>query len=114
MTNSVAAGVAYTDPALIGATIDNSTIGSTTKAAGAFTTLNATGATTLNGTVMLGDAGADTVGFYGYASSAQRAYSSAVHATSAVASSAAFGATQAAALQEVMKTFIALGVWATA
>lgn len=56
----------------------------------------------------------DKVGFYGLAPSAQRAYSSAVHATSALATSSDFGATQLAALQEIQKTLIALGIWATA
>ena len=54
------------------------------------------------------------VGFYGGAPVSQRAYSSAVHATSALATSSAFGATQLAAIQEVQNTLIALGVWATA
>ena len=54
------------------------------------------------------------LGFYGVTPSAQRTYSSAVHATSALATSASFGATQLAALQEIQSTLIALGVWATA
>lgn len=66
-----------------------------------------------DGTVLGNDA-ADKVGFYGIAPSAQRAYSSAVHATSALATSTDFGATQLAALQEIQKTLIALGIWATA
>ena len=53
------------------------------------------------------------VGFYGKAPVAQRPYSSAVHATSALASSTDFGATQLAAVQEIQKTLIGLGVWAT-
>lgn len=56
----------------------------------------------------------EKVGFYGKAPSAQRAYSSAVHATSALATSTDFGATQLAALQEIQNTLIALGIWATA
>jgi hypothetical protein len=63
--------------------------------------------------VMLGNVAADKVGFYGVAPVAQRAYSSAVHATSALATSTDFGATQLAALQEIQKTLIGLGVWAT-
>lgn len=54
------------------------------------------------------------VGFYGAAPVAQRAYSSAVHASSALASSTDFGATQLAWAQEVTKTFTGLGIWATA
>jgi hypothetical protein len=53
------------------------------------------------------------VGFYGKVPVAQRAYSSAVHATSALATSTSFGATQLAALQEIQNTLIGLGVWAT-
>ena len=54
------------------------------------------------------------VGFYGVTPVAQRAYSSALHATSGISSSTDFGATQLACLQEVQKTLIGLGVWATA
>jgi hypothetical protein len=56
---------------------------------------------------------ADKIGVYGAVPVAQRAYSSAVHATSALATSTDFGATQLAALQEIQKTLIGLGVWAT-
>ena len=56
----------------------------------------------------------DKVGFYGVTPVIQRAYSSAVHATSALASSTDFGATQLAAVQEIQKTLIGLGIWATA
>jgi hypothetical protein len=62
---------------------------------------------------IVGDDAAALVGFYGKAPVAQRAYSSAVHATSALASSSDFGATQLAAVQEIQKTLIGLGVWAT-
>ncbi len=61
-----------------------------------------------------GGSASDKIGFYGKVPSAQRAYSSAVHATSALASSTDFGATQLAAVQEIQKTLIALGIWATA
>jgi hypothetical protein len=66
-----------------------------------------------DGTV-LGQDASDKVGVYGKAPVAQRAYSSAVHATSAASVSSSFGATQLAILQELMATNIALGVWATA
>jgi hypothetical protein len=66
------------------------------------------------GGTVLGRSASDLIGFYGKAPSAQRAYSSAVHATSALATSTAFGATQLAAVQEIQKTLIALGIWATA
>lgn len=62
----------------------------------------------------LGKDATEKVAFYGGVPVAQRAYSSAVHATSALSSSTAFGATQLAAVQEIQKTLIALGVWATA
>jgi hypothetical protein len=58
-------------------------------------------------------ASSDKVAFYGNTPVIQRAYSSAVHATSAQAVSASFGATQLATLQEIQKTLIGLGVWAT-
>lgn len=61
----------------------------------------------------IGQTALDKVSFYGATPLAQRAYSSAVHATSAIATSTAFGATQLAAVQEVQKTLIALGFWAT-
>lgn len=64
--------------------------------------------------VQIGINASAKVGFYGKAPSAQRAYSSAVHATSALATSASFGATQLAAVQEIQNTLIALGIWATA
>ena len=64
--------------------------------------------------IQLGLSASDKVGFYGTTPIVQRAYSSAVHATSALASSSDFGATQLAAVQEIQKTLIALGVWATA
>lgn len=62
----------------------------------------------------LGNVPADKVSFYGATPVVQRPYSSAVHATSALASSTDFGATQLAAVQEIQKTLIGLGVWATA
>jgi hypothetical protein len=56
---------------------------------------------------------ASKVAFYGRTPVVIRPYSSAVHATSAQASSASFGATQLATLQEIMTTLIGLGIWAT-
>lgn len=61
-----------------------------------------------------GGASSDKLGFYGVTPVIRRAYSSAVHATSAQATSTDFGATQLATLQEVQKTLIGLGIWATA
>jgi hypothetical protein len=51
--------------------------------------------------------------FYGAVPVVQRPYSSAVHATSGQSVSASFGATQLATLQEIQKTLIGLGIWAT-
>lgn len=67
-----------------------------------------------SGGMRMGRSASELIGFYGATPVAQRAYSSAVHATSALASSTDFGATQLAAVQEIQKTLIALGVWATA
>jgi len=53
------------------------------------------------------------LGVYGTTPVSQRAYSSALHATSGISSSADFGATQLAWAQEVQNTFIGLGIWAT-
>ena len=53
MPNNVSVGVAFSDPILSGAVIDNSVIGGTTKAAGSFTSVTSTGAvtgTTISGT----------------------------------------------------------------
>jgi hypothetical protein len=62
----------------------------------------------------IGKSATEKVGLYGAVPVVQRPYSSAVHATAGLASSADFGATQLAAVQEIQKTLIGLGVWATA
>ena len=62
----------------------------------------------------IGKSATEKIAFYGAVPVVQRPYSSAVHATSALASSSDFGATQLAAVQEIQKTLIGLGVWATA
>ena len=64
--------------------------------------------------MVMGSTAAKKVGFYGATPVIQRAYSSAVHATSAASVSATFGATQLAILQEIQNTLVGLGVWATA
>jgi hypothetical protein len=61
-----------------------------------------------------GGSATEKVAFYGAVPVVQRPYSSAVHATSALATSTDFGATQLAAVQEIQKTLIGLGIWATA
>jgi len=55
----------------------------------------------------------EKISFYGRTPVVIRPYSSAVHATSAQAVSASFGATQLATLQEIQTTLIGLGIWAT-
>ena len=60
-----------------------------------------------------GKGASEKVAFYGAVPVIQRAYSSAVHATSAASVSSSFGATQLAILQEIQATLIGLGVWAT-
>lgn len=61
----------------------------------------------------IGASASEKVAFYGAVPVIQRAYSSAVHASSAASVSSSFGATQLAILQEIQKTLIGLGVWAT-
>ena len=84
MPNNVSVGVAYED-----AQLDNAIIGKSAALSG-------------------------KAGFYGKTPVVQRPYSSAVHATAGVTTSASFGATQLAAINELQNTMIALGVWATA
>lgn len=67
-----------------------------------------------SGGATLGLSASELVSFYGATAVAQRAYSSAVHATSGQSVSASFGGTQLATLQEIQLTLIGLGVWATA
>ena len=63
-----------------------------------------------------GGAASDKVAFYGAVPVIQRPYSSAVHATSGLVTSAGslFVASHLAAIQEIQLTLIGLGVWATA
>ena len=60
----------------------------------------------------IGDTSAK-LAFYGRVPVVIRPYSSAVHASSAASVSSSFGATQLAILQEIQKTLIGLGIWAT-
>jgi hypothetical protein len=62
---------------------------------------------------MIGQSASEKIAFYGVTPVIQRPYSSAVHASSAASVSASFGATQLAILQEIQKTLIGLGIWAT-
>ena len=61
-----------------------------------------------------GAGASDKIAVYGAVPVVQRTFSSAVHVTSNLASSADFGATQLAAVQEIQNTLIGLGIWATA
>lgn len=61
-----------------------------------------------------GGSASDKLSFYGKVPVIQRAYSSAVHATSGYASSASFGPTQLAIVTEIANTLVGLGIWATA
>lgn len=63
-----------------------------------------------------GGAASDKLGLYGAVPVIQRPYSSAVHATSALVTSAGslFVASHLAAIQEIQLTLIGLGIWATA
>ena len=66
----------------------------------------------VDGTI-LGQNSSALISFYGNTPVVRRPYTAAVHATSAQAVSASFGATQLATLQEIQKTLIGLGIWAT-
>ena len=68
---------------------------------------------TITGITEFKTATGGTIGLYGKVPVVQRSYSSAVHASSALASSASFGATQLAVVNEIQATLVALGIWAT-
>ena len=55
----------------------------------------------------------DTLGFYGITPIVQRPYTSSVHLSSEIASSTDFAAAQLAVVNELQKTMVALGIWAT-
>ena len=74
MANSKAIGVAFSDPAIVGGTVDNTPVGATTASTGAFTTLTASGAATLNGNVAIGNASTDLVAFHGATAVDQAAF----------------------------------------
>lgn len=61
----------------------------------------------------IGKSASEKIACYGAIPVIQRAYSSAVHATSGASVSSSFGATQLAILQEIQSTLIGLGIWAT-
>lgn len=59
---------------------------------------------------------AEKISMYGATPVIQRAYTSSLHATAAMVTSAGslFQATHVAQIQEIQKTLIGLGIWATA
>lgn len=59
--------------------------------------------------MQMGKATSDKIGFFGTTPASQRA--SSVQATTNIATSTAFGATQLAAVQEIMNTLAAHGLW---
>jgi hypothetical protein len=61
-----------------------------------------------------GGSASEKIGFYGAVPVAQRTFSSAVHVSSNLATSSAFGATQLAVVNEIQATLVALGIWASA
>lgn len=61
--------------------------------------------------VMVTQAAADKLGFYGTTPVVQRATAS-THTTTAVVTSASYGTLQVAQMQEIQNTLIALGLWA--
>lgn len=135
MANSKTIGVAYEDQAIVGGTIDDTAIGSTTRAAGAFTTLGANAAVTFSsaasiaglsttGTNLIASTSASTLGFFVSAAASQVAMSAtAAVATTAVInssiSSSCFGYTsaQATAIISLVNALRAAGVtyglWST-
>lgn len=62
----------------------------------------------------IGASSADKIAFYGGTPVVRRTFSSAVHVTSNLATSASFGATQLAVIQEIQNTLTGLGLWASA
>lgn len=68
-----------------------------------------TGTLNVTSSAQLGDAAADTLGFYGATVTTQRASSNQI--TTNIAVSASFGASQLAVIQEIMNTLTGLGLW---
>jgi len=63
----------------------------------------------VSGLTSLATASGSTVGLYGATPTTQRA--SSAQASSNLATSSSFGATQLAAMQEIMNTLTAIGAW---
>ena len=56
----------------------------------------------------------DTLGFYGATPVVQRSYTSTVHLSSDLSTSTTFSTAHLAAVNEIQKTLVSLGIWATA
>lgn len=98
----------------VGATAITVTAISTTATTGTFTTVttataNVTGALNVTGTANIASTASKLVGFYGATAVSQRTSSN--QATTNIAASASFGATQLAVIQEIMNTLAGLGLW---
>lgn len=136
MPNNAPIGVAYSDQAINGGSIDNTPIGATTRSTAKVTTLDASGATTLSGAITstgglstvganaIASTSASTLGFFGAAVAAQPAMSAnaAVATTAAInssISSSCFGYTSAQAtaiislVNGMRAAGVTLGLWAT-
>ena len=125
MTNSISTGVAFSDPALSGATIDNSVIGGTTKAAGSFTNITAsgnaaiTGNATITGNASLGSAASSYLAFYNGTLSTQptSGNQAAVNTVAAITAAGSYGFNTAAQangiitlLNQLRSDFVTLGL----
>lgn len=105
MANSKSVGIAFSDPALSGGTIDNTVIGATTKAAVSCTTLTATGNTAI------GTSAANTLGFYGTTPATQRAAAIQAASVVSVASYISVSTNLSVFAAEVAATLTGLGAW---
>lgn len=120
MPNTKSVGVAFSDPALSGGTLDDFVIGGGTAAAGTFTNLTVTGNSTI------GTAATDTFGVYGKTPVVQRATAAShttitttgvVSTTTEAITSWGFstsgqGNEIIAAVAEIQATLVAIGIWA--
>lgn len=102
MSNSKAIGVAYEDQKIVGGTVDNTPVGATAASTGAFTTLSASGATTLDGAVDIGNASTDLIGFHGATAVDQYAFIASASIV-ALISGSVVGFTTSASLSNVVE-----------
>ena len=108
-TDSDPPDISFTYVSVINSTTGVGTVAAmATSSAPTLTTLTVSGATALNGATDIGNAAADTIGFYGATKVSQRA--SSVMTTTNLASSTDFGAAQLAWAVEVTNTLNGLGL----